>query len=193
MKSVYGMSYNELRAEYARRYVLEWAKWEMCYGSRDIAEWQKKTGLSLSSEEIATVDTMTHLEIMAWAREVERLIIIHPEFDGFAVDASGYSERVDHYEIDDALRDKFNDLVSPDSESGSWVCRWSTTIHDKVVGFLTATYPSLKYEAKDCREEIRNSDPDDLDTYYFVGIRGFGNWNYALVTAKRLGVFKEVA
>jgi len=58
-----------------------------------------------------------------------------------------------HYQIDDALRKEFGDLVSTDSESGGFFTDCTRNALEAVEAFLAEKYPHLDFGVYDCMHD----------------------------------------
>lgn len=79
-----------------------------------------------------------------------------------------------HYDIDDAVTEKFGDRVSADSESGGFYAYTDISVVDELDAFLKANYPDLRYSIT---RDDENARPLVLT-----------NWNAAEAILKDAGV-----
>ena len=142
---------------YAQAYQLESQVWQVA-SDRDAFEAE-----SYREER----DRLTRLREQAMTDYVEAGGVI---FDRMI---TGYAEGVDHYDIDDALREQFENRVNPDSESSELFVYLSSVDEKDILEFLNRHYPTLKYRATDMTEQE---------------IPGIGNWPAAREFLRKLGI-----
>ena len=117
--------------------------------------------------------------------ECERLkleLALHPQSKAHSVSFSGVDHDVCHYEIDAALRERFEGFVSCDSEAGCFFAYARHDFADVVEKFLRDNFPGLDFERVDNLSKLQAGDTDCLHS---VVIPEASNWEKARKHLKR--------
>lgn len=124
-------------------------------------------------------------ESLIKVRELELALIRHPLSKVFSIAITGYSDSVDHYDIDNAMKTLFGDAYIADSESGAL---FGFTVPGKAreVEHKLSTIPSLDFYVKDALDIVNSEDFDEEEGYFSVLIPGASNWTMARETLKGL-------
>lgn len=162
------MTYDELYKTYVKEYVK----------SADL--WEKAAAVDFEEGPAYK----EYRESLIKVRDLELALIRHPLSKVFSISITGYSDSVDHYDIDRTMKRLFGDAYIADSESG---CFFGFTVHGKAneVYDALSKFP-MSFKMKDALDIVNSKDFDEAEGYFSVVIPGANNWTVARETLKSL-------
>lgn len=130
-------------------------------------------------------ETIEYYEQLKTVDAMKIACILHEDTDIYTISINGFSEDVDHYEIDDAMEAIYGEWYKGDSESGCFFGFCVPGIKDVVADELKERFPGLKFSMKDAKETIMEPGFKAGD-YVSCIIPGANNWTVARETLKGL-------
>ena len=145
-------SYKQLYREYLESYVRQGDMWEEVYG-----------------DNMADIDPVAEVAFKTLVRANEALVrelVAHPDTEVHTYFITGClrgdspsrynGQYLDHYVIDQTLKEKYGELYTADSEHGCFFGYAHHSIGKEVFDFIAETFPTLGMSGQACRETLKH-------------------------------------